>query len=119
MVERPDESGFECWAGLRFDVMRGEIWANDADGNRERAPVFEAVIEAMRCIPYSPERENGIQAGAWNICSAAMFAGMEDQPNLQQNRGGTARDVEEMINVHDLCFKLADSLHQLHRGSGR
>ncbi len=117
MADRPDNSEFERWAGLHFDVMCGEIWAEDADGNRERAPVFEAVIEAMRCIPYSPERENGIQAGAWNICSAAMIAGMEDQPNLQQNRGGTAKDVEEMINIHNRCYKLARDLYRLHRGS--
>ncbi len=34
-----EESDFEFWAGLHFDVMYGEIWADDADGNRERAPV--------------------------------------------------------------------------------
>ena len=112
-----DESGFDSWAGLKLDLNRAEIWAVDVDGNRERAPVFQAVIEAMRSIPYSPEREGEIKAGAWNICSAAMVAGMENQPNLQLNRGGTAKDVEEMINVHDLCFELAHSLHQLHRGS--
>lgn len=112
-----DESGFESWDGLHFDVMHGEIWADDADGNRTRAPVFQAVIDAMRRIPYTPERENEIQAGAFNICSAAMFGGMEDQPNLQQNRGGTAADVEEMINIHQRCHKLARDLYRMHRGS--
>lgn len=101
MADRPDESEFERWAGLHFDLMHGEIWAEDADGNRERAPVFVAVIEAMRCIPYSPEREHEIKAGAWNISSAAMFAGMEDQPNLQQNRGGTEADLEELHGAHE------------------
>lgn len=117
MPDRPAESGFERWAGLHFDLIHVEIWADDADGNRERAPVFVAVIEAMRCIPYSPEREHEIEAGAWNICSAAMFGGMEDQPNLQLNRGGTAADVEEMINIHQRCYKLARDLYRMHRGS--
>ncbi len=117
MAERPDESGFERWAGLHFDLKRGEIWAVDADGNRERAPVFKAVIEAMRCIPYSPERANGIQAGAWNICSAAMFAGMEDQPNLQQNRGGTAADLEELHGAHERLVFLWRYFSGMHLGA--
>ena len=29
MADRPDESGFELWAGLKFDVMATEIWAVD------------------------------------------------------------------------------------------
>ena len=94
-----------------------EIGSVDADGNWQRAPAFQGIINAMECIPYSAARPDEIQAAAFNIASAAMWGGLHDQPNLQQNRGGTAADVREMINVHDLCFKLAHSLYQLHRGS--
>lgn len=110
-----DESGFERWAGLHFDLKRGEIWTADERGTR--APEFQVVIDVLRGISHPPERSDEIRAAAFNICSAAMFAGMGDQPNLQENPGGTAGDLKELQHIHDLCFGLVDSLFQLHRGS--
>lgn len=118
MAEQQDESPeLERKASLTFQLRAGEIWAVDADGNRERAPGVQAVIKAMRCIPYSPERADEIRQSAFNIWSVAMLACMEDQPNLQLNRGGTPADVKEMINIHLRCCKLARDLYRMHRGS--
>ena len=118
-MSKKDESSESppWWAGKKFDVLRGEIWSVDADGGRERAAEFQAVVDAMRCIPYSPERSDEIQRSAFSVCSAAMRAGMNDQPNLQQNTGGTAADWRELQRAHDLCFELAAHLYQMHRGS--
>ena len=112
-----ESSEIERWAGLRFDLQRAEIWVVDADRNRERAPEFQAVIKAMQCIPYPPERSDEIQQAAFNIAYIAMFAAIHDQPNLQQNAGGTAADLRELQRAHDLCFELAAHLYQMHRGS--
>ncbi len=112
-----ESSEIERWAGLRFDLQRAEIWVVDADRNRERAPEFQAVIKAMQCIPYPPERSDEIQQAAFNIAYIAMFAAIHDQPNLQQNAGGTAKDLEELQNIHTLCFDLARDLYRLHSGS--
>ena len=118
MAERHDESPeLERRAGLTFDLRAGEIWAVDADGNRERAPGFQAVIKVMRCIPYSPERADEIRQAAFNICLVAMSADLNDQPNVKLNPGGTAADLKELQRIHDLCFELAPRLYQLHRGS--
>lgn len=118
MAERKGESSENLlWAGKIFDLQRGDIWSVDANGNRERAAKLLPIIEALRRIPDLPERPDEIRQSAFNIAAVAMFAALHDQPNLQQNPGGTAADLRELQRAHGLCFELAHHLYQMHRGS--
>ena len=98
-----------------------EIESIDADGNRQRAPVFQAVIKVLEGVPPASERSekrsDEIEQLAFTICLAAGFAGMNDQPNAHQHPGGTDGDLKELQRAHDLLFDLADHLFRMHRDS--
>lgn len=118
MAERQDESSkLERWAGLRFEGVAGEIWAVDAGGKTERAPEFQAVVEVLRGIPDLPDRADEIRQAAFNICSVAMLAGWNDQPNARENRGGTEKDLDELQELHELCRGLVYYLYHMHQAS--
>jgi hypothetical protein len=98
-----------------------EIGHVDADGNLQRAPVLQAVIEVLEGIPGSSTRSNKradeIRKLAFLICLAAGFADMNSQANSQQHPGGTDGDLRELQRAHDLLFDLAKHLFQMHRDS--
>jgi len=98
-----------------------DIGAVDADGNRQRAPVFQAVIKVLEGVPPASERSekrsDEIEQLAFTICLAAGFAGMNDQPNAHQHPGGTDGDLKELQKAHDLLFGLWEHFSEMHLGS--
>lgn len=75
------------------------------------------MIEVLRGIADLPDRADEIRAAAFSVCTAAMWAGLHDQPNAIENPGGTAGDLRELQNIHNRCFKLARDLYRLHQGA--